>query len=199
MVHDEIGHRGVVVERQRRQSGFDGGIGGHGDDVVAFGEERRLAVFRAVDFELGHRFLLETFDQHEVTGRQVADQFVERRLRFIAPFVHERPAVAAGEQHLGGPGFAMAVGILARLVDVETVVGVLDDRHLEATRRQLWDELFQQGRLAGTGITGDTENFHGRILLAQAINTGAKPPPGVRKLVVWPWYRRAATSWMRPA
>lgn len=26
--------------------------------------------------------------------------------------------------------------------------------------------------------------------------TGAKPPPGVRKWVVWPWYRRATVNWM---
>ena len=32
-----------------------------------------------------------------------------------------------------------------------------------------------------------------------SVNTGAKPPPGVRKFVVCPWYRRAATSLTTPA
>ncbi len=31
------------------------------------------------------------------------------------------------------------------------------------------------------------------------VSTGAKPPPGVRKLVVWPRYRRAASNCTRPA
>ncbi|MPN18385.1 hypothetical protein SDC9_165745 [bioreactor metagenome] len=81
----------------------------------------------------------------------------------------------------------MAIGILARPVDVEAVVGVLDHRYLEAAGRQLGNEFFQQGRLAGTGITGDAKNFHGAILLVQTVKTGANPPPGVRKLVVCPW------------
>ena len=32
-----------------------------------------------------------------------------------------------------------------------------------------------------------------------SVNTGAKPPPGVRKFVVCPWYRRAATILTIPA
>ncbi len=67
----------------------------------------------------------------------MAEQFVQRRLRLLAPLVHQRPAVAAGEQHLGGAGLAVAVGILALAVDVETVVGVLDDRDLEAAGSEL--------------------------------------------------------------
>ena len=34
---------------------------------------------------------------------------------------------------------------------------------------------------------------------SRSVNTGAKPPPVVRKLVVWPWYNRAATSCTRPS
>lgn len=30
-------------------------------------------------------------------------------------------------------------------------------------------------------------------------NTVANPPPGVRKFVVWPWYRRAASISTRPS
>ena len=42
--------------------------------------------------------------------------------------MHQGPTVVTGEQHLGGPGFAMAVGILARHIDVEGMVRVLDQR-----------------------------------------------------------------------
>jgi hypothetical protein len=42
-----------------------------------------------------------------------------------------------------------------------------------------------------------TGNQQGFPWPGPVINTGANPPPGVRKLVVWPWYNRAANNWMR--
>ena len=46
-------------------------------------------------------------------------------------------------------------------VDVETVMGMLDHRHLEAKRGQARDQFFKQRRLAGAGPAGNAKNLHG--------------------------------------
>jgi len=66
-------------------------------------------------------------------------------------------------------------------------------RHCGSLDVSLWQELREPDQPAMP------KTFMVWILPVHSTNTGAKPPPGVRKLVVWPWYKRAATSWMRPA
>jgi hypothetical protein len=103
-------------------------VAGHGDNIRAIGPQRRLAVFRTVDFQLGNRFLLEAFDQHQIAGERWASSSSSVTSAGFAPLMHQGPAVVTGKQHFARPGFAVAVGILARPVDIETVVGMLDHR-----------------------------------------------------------------------
>ena len=46
------------------RSQANGCVAGYGDNVGALRVKHRLAVLRAVDFELGHRLLLEAIDQY---------------------------------------------------------------------------------------------------------------------------------------
>jgi hypothetical protein len=56
----------------------------------------------------------------------------------------------------------MAEGILARVVHVEAVVRVFDQRYLEAGEHEARNHLLDQGGLAATGPAGKAENFHRR-------------------------------------
>ena len=67
--------------------------------------------------------------------------------------------------HLVGARLAMAPGVLARVVDVEAVVRVLDHRHPQPTQAQRSDQLLDQRGLARTGVTGETHHLHGATIL----------------------------------
>jgi hypothetical protein len=55
---------------------------------------------------------------------------------------------------------AVAVGILAGMVDVEGVVRVLDQRHAQPMAHEARDQLLDQRGLAAAGPAGKTEGFH---------------------------------------
>src|SRR6185436_10596021 len=57
-------------------------------------------------------------------------------------------------------GVTVPVGVLARRVDVEAVVRVLDQGDLEAARGEARDELLDERRLAAAGPAGKTEGLH---------------------------------------
>src|SRR5256885_16138651 len=56
----------------------------------------------------------------------------------------------------------MAVRILARLVDVEAVMRVLDHRYPEAAFDEARNELLDQGGLAASRPSGEAEDLHTR-------------------------------------
>ncbi len=87
---------------------------------------------------------------------------VQGRLCLVAQLVHQDPAPVRCDQHFGGAGFAVPVRILARLVDVEGMVGVLDQRNLQPLRNKTGNEFLDQCGLATTGPAGETECLHCR-------------------------------------
>ena len=80
-----------------------------------------------------------------------------------AQFVHQRPAPGRGHQHLGRAGFAVPPGILAGHVDIEFVMGVLDDGDAQACPSKCGISARQQGGLAGAAPSREANHFH-RIL-----------------------------------
>jgi len=76
------------------------------------------------------------FDQDEVHRGELGKHLVEPGLRRTAQLMHQRPAVARGDQHLGRAGMAVLPAVLPWHVDVEGVVGVLDGGHPQAVLRQ---------------------------------------------------------------
>ena len=117
--------------------------------------------------------LFISFDQNEIARCETGQQSPEIRLdrggglsgarsgrqvvRFIAQFMHQHPALIGDQHHLGGTGFTMAPGILARPIDIETMMRMLDDRDAQAPGRELRQQVFNQGRLARTGPANDSE------------------------------------------
>src|SRR5690606_20820140 len=70
------------------------------------------------------------------------------------------PAPGRSHQHLGTAGMAVAEGILARLVDIEGVVRVFDQRHFQVLLHEQRNQFFDQRGFAAAGISGKAENFH---------------------------------------
>jgi len=117
---------------------------------------------RPPDFQLGDRRGLVTFHQRQVAGRQARERFPERQFGFAAQLVHQRPAEARGDEHLAAPCVAVTERVLAPLVDLETVMGVLDQRYPQPARDEARNHLLDQGGLAAAGPAGETEDAHRR-------------------------------------
>jgi hypothetical protein len=60
----------------------------------------------------------------------------------------------------------MPMGIFARLIDLESMMCLLDQRHLQAVCYEQRNQFLDQACFACTAIPGETENFH-EITLAR--------------------------------
>ena len=123
--------------------------------------QQRLAGRGAPDFELGDGGELEALHQQQVAGRKALELLLERRLVRAAQLVHQHPAPRRGDEDFGRAGVAVAPRVLARLVDVERVVRVLDQRHAQPALHEARDQLLDEGGLAAARPAGKTEDLHG--------------------------------------
>ena len=149
-----------VVQVEQRQFCLHFGVARHRDDVRVVRVQQRLAGLGAPHLELGDRRELEALDQQQVAGRDALHLLLERRLVRAAQLVHQHPAPRRGHQDLRRAGMAVAVGILARVVDVEGVVRVLDQRHAQPVLHEARDELLDERGLAAAGPAGEAEGLH---------------------------------------
>src|SRR4026209_533470 len=85
---------------------------------------------------------------------------LENRLLRAAQLVHEHPAPRRGHQHLGCARLAVTVGILARMVHVETVMRMLDQRNAQSALHKQRQQLFDEGGLAAAGPAGKSKGLH---------------------------------------
>ena len=85
------------------------------------------------------------------------------RLAGAAQLVHQGPAPGRGHQNFGRAGLAVSPGILAGHVDIEGMMGVLDDGNAQALLERKRDHPRQQGGLAGAAPSREAYHFH-RIL-----------------------------------
>ena len=116
---------------------------------------------RAVDLYLRHRLVLVSFHQYQVARREALKQVWQCRLRGASQLVHQAPARGGADQDFGRAGMAVAMGIFSRLVNVEVVVGVFDDRYLDAASDQQRDQIFDQRGLAVARICSEAKDFQG--------------------------------------
>ncbi len=80
-------------------------------------------------------------------------------LEWLLSCVLQAPLRNRTEQHLGRARLPVAVGILARAVNVESVMGVLDYGYSEPAGAKQRDQVLDQRRFAVTGIRGEAEDF----------------------------------------
>src|SRR5262249_29586556 len=127
------------------------------------GVKQRLAYRSTVHFELGMRFGLIAFDHHEIDRAELREQRPEHGLSLSAQLVDERPTVRRADQNFARPGHAMGVGILARLVDVEAMMGVLERRYFEPPCDDAGDDLSKERGLAGAAPAGEADDAHAAL------------------------------------
>src|SRR5438105_2989617 len=140
--------------------------------------QERLAGDAAPHLELGNGRMLEAFHDHQVAGRQAFELFLEWWLGCAAQLVHQHPAARRGDEHLGGAGVAVAVGILAGLVDIEGMVRVLDERDPQPGAGEARDQLLDERGLAAARPAGEAEDFHAKTIFAPA---SARPIARIRR------------------
>ena len=143
-----------------RERGCNGHVGRNADNAGIIREEQRLLVGGAVHFDLAVQLALETLDDDEIGRRHFFEQLRQSRLGGAAQFVHQRPAPGRGDQHLGGAGLAMHPGVLARHVDIELVMGVLDHGDAQAFFEQMRDDALQERGLAGAAPSCEPDHLH---------------------------------------
>src|SRR5262249_26412599 len=127
------------------------------------GMKQRLADRGTVHFELGMRFGLVAFDQHEIDGAEFCEQCPEGGLGLSTQLVDERPTVRRADQNFARPRHGMGVGMLAWLVDVEAVMGVLERRYLEPPRDDAGDDLSEERGLAGAAPASEADDAHAAL------------------------------------
>src|SRR5260370_74198 len=111
---DKSGDPVDIPEIELRQDGLDLVVAGHSDDMRILRMQHRLANHAPVNLELWNRLVLETFDQQKIAGRNMLNEFLQRRFGRAAQFVHQRPPPARRNQHLVAPCMTMAIRVFTR-------------------------------------------------------------------------------------
>ena len=93
-----------------------------------------LAVRHAMNFKLWECVTLITFDQHEIDRRKFGKQVGQIPFRLVAQFMEDGKALGRADDDLGCAGDSVHERVLARLVEVETVMRVLEGGHPAAAR-----------------------------------------------------------------
>ena len=109
-----------------------GEIAGECENSGIIRMKKRLAVRFAEHFDLGDRLALESLHDHEIDRRETREMLRERRLRRAPQVAHQREALRRCYEHLMRARLAMLVRILARRIDVEGVMRMLDRRNADA-------------------------------------------------------------------
>ncbi len=124
---DEIGNGAGIVQiedgnphvRQRA-------VAGDRTNAWVSGRDQRVPGFGAMGLDLGMAVALETFDQDQIHRADLLEKVLQRGLIRIAIFVHQRPTVSRGQQHLGRTGQTVPMAVPARLVDIKRMMRVLE-------------------------------------------------------------------------
>ena len=107
---------------------------------------------------------LEAFDDHQIDRAQLRQDFHERRFRLVPQLMHEGPAPIGDDGDFAGAGLAVQPRILARPIDIEFVMRMLDGRDLEPAPHQNRNDFGQERRLAGSAPAGEANDAHRRGL-----------------------------------
>ena len=95
-----------------------------------------------------------------VTEKKLASFGIRTIGDIAAQLMHQDPAARRGDQHLGAARVPVAVRILARLVHVEGMVGVLDERYFHAFGNKERHQFFYERGLAAARPARESESFH---------------------------------------
>src|SRR5450631_434399 len=155
----------VVQVRMRQLSGAAvPRVRDDGGDALIFKIEPRLPVRLAMHLDLNMLVALKTLDENEIGGAHAPQKFGESWLGGAAQFMHQGKAPVGGNEHLARARLAMQIRILARLIDVERMMRVLERRDGKAAFTEVGNELDDQTRLARAAPAGKADHPHGSKL-----------------------------------
>src|ERR1051326_881974 len=172
---DEFRDRRIVVQVEHRKLGAHRAVARHRHDMRVVGVQQAFPGFGAPDLELRDRRELEALDDEEVARREALHLLLEPRLVGAAQLVHQHPAPRRGDQDLGRARMAVAVGVLARLIDVERVMSVLDERYAQPAADEARDQLLDEGGFSASGPAGKAEDLHCRDFKPSRRRTSCPP------------------------
>ena len=121
--------------------------------------------------------MAEAFDHYQVDGLRIqpGDEGVEAGVACLVGFRDQRPAAGGGDQHLACARLAQLVAVLARDVDVEIVVRVLDEAGAQSLLREQQDQFPEQGGLAGPAVGGEVSTGRAGFMRGARRETAGGP------------------------
>ncbi len=156
---DDVRHGGGVIDVHDGNGGAgEALIAGNRHDSGILRMQRRFTHGLPKDFQFGMGFGLEAFDEHQIARREASENLGQSRFGAAADLMHLHPAAGGGHDHLARPGFAVLVGILARLIDIERVMRVFHGRDLHAATAQQGNQFDEQRRLTGAAPAGHADH-----------------------------------------
>src|SRR5512146_2114893 len=165
MRDDELGDRFDIAQGEERQArAGDRRVRSDGDNACILRREQRLAERGAIDFELWVIAALVALDEHEIDRAHAAQHLVHPRLGCAAQLMHQRPAPIARHHHFTRTGLAVPPGILARLIDVEIVMRVLERRDADAALHERRHQARDQSGFAASAPSCKSEDPHCRYV-----------------------------------
>ncbi len=162
MRDDEGGDCVDIVELEKRQARFGTGASEATATMLSSsGASKRLAERCAIDLELRMVAALEAFDKNEIDRRSCAagsrpsPARARRAIHASAPSAdRSRPCTSLR------PGLTVAPGILARLINIEIMMGVLERRYAHAAAKERGQQARHQRGLAAAAPTRKSEDPH---------------------------------------
>src|SRR5262249_26250478 len=109
---------------------------------------RRLPERRAVDLDLGMRMEFKALDKQQVNRGHPRHQFVEGRFGVAAQFVLQSPTAPRSDHDLARACVAVAPRILARLIEIEGMMRMLNRRNRDPASDEFRYHCRHQRRLA---------------------------------------------------
>jgi hypothetical protein len=117
-------------------------------------------VARSSEFELGVKAMLVTFDQHYIGAMHVPEELLKRRLRRIEKLADMSPAARRRHYDFDCPRGTMLMTVLARMINIEFVMGVLYGRDLQPPGSEFANQVDYQRRFTRILEAGNSKNFH---------------------------------------
>ena len=88
--------------------------------------QQRLSERAPINLDLRVRMPLEPLDEHQIDWAHLLQQVVERWFGCTTQLVHQGPTMIRCDHHFSCPCLPMAPRVLSRLIDVESVMCVLN-------------------------------------------------------------------------
>lgn len=133
-------------------------IARHRDDTLVGYVERWVSDGVAKNLQFRMKLPFEALNQDQIAWAYTPQEFGQSSFGLIAHLVNLHPAPSRGHDHFARAGLAMFVGVLARVIDIECVMGVLERRHFQTATDKQRDQLGQKCRLARSAPAGKTND-----------------------------------------